>query len=293
MHSYLRAIGFSKYNNTEEINEILKYVMEQKEQQDIAEYDNGFVLAEIRKSFGMDFGICICGEYNKKNVFEKSYYYPYFNGGRLTTEDHPTVEKHAEKESYAGVCDDYKVGVSLIFYLQNVAEYKNELRLGRHRNHLKGVTLSGLSIQGCILLPINKNDKQKKDTQEAVQYRNKLIAAARQGDEDAIESLTLEDIDTYTMVSRRVMQEDVLSIVESYFMPYGVECDQYSVLGEILDYRLEKNQYTDESIYVLTINCNEMIFDVCINTIDLLGEPEIGRRFKGDIWIQGKIRYES
>lgn len=291
MHSYLRAIGFSKYKDTEDIKKLLKYVIEQKEQQEIAEYENGFIMAEIRKSFGMDFGICICGEYNKNDIFEKSYYYPYFYGNRLTTQDRPTVEKHAEKESYAGVCDDYKVGVSLIFYLQNVAEYKNEMRLGRQKNHVIGVTLSGLSLQGCILFPISKNEKQKKDNLEAIQYRNKLIAAARQGDEDAIESLTLEDIDTYTMVSRRVLQEDILSIVESYFMPCGVECDQYSMLGEILDYRLEKNQYTDEAVYILTINCNEMIFDVCINTMDLLGEPEIGRRFKGDIWIQGKIQY--
>ena len=31
--------------------------------------------------------------------------------------------------------------------------------------------------------------------------RNKLLAAARQGDEDAIETLTLEDMDMYTTIS--------------------------------------------------------------------------------------------
>ena len=59
----------------------------------------------------------------------------------------------------------------------------------------------------------------------------------RDGDEDAIENLTLEDMDTYSMLSRRIAYEDVLSIVDTCFMPYGVESDQYSVIGEILDYK--------------------------------------------------------
>ena len=33
------------------------------------------------------------------------------------------IEKHSEKESYAGVCDDPNLGVTLIFYLQNVCDY--------------------------------------------------------------------------------------------------------------------------------------------------------------------------
>ena len=45
----------------------------------------------------------------------------------------------------------------------------------------------------------------------------------------AIENLTLEDIDTYSMLSRRIANEDILSIVDSYFMPYGIESDQYSI----------------------------------------------------------------
>ena len=123
--------------------------------------------------------------------------------------------------------------------------------------------------------------------------RNKLIAAARNGDEDAIESLTLEDMDMYSMISRRIMYEDVLSIVDTYFMPYGVECDQYSIMGEILNYQLVENSITNEEIYILTLDCNELTFDICINKEDLVGEPERGRRFRGTIWLQGRINYED
>ena len=128
-------------------------------------------------------------------------------------------------------------------------------------------------------------------TKKNSQDRNYLIAAAREGDEDAIENLTLEDIDTYSMLSRRIANEDILSIVDSYFMPYGIESDQYSILGEIVDYRMENNKMTGDKICLLTLDCNDLIYDVCINEKDLLGEPAIGRRFKGVIWMQGKVNY--
>ena len=57
--------------------------------------------------------------------------------------------------------------------------------------------------------------------------RSQLLNAARKGDEDAIESLTLDDMDTYTAISKRIQKEDVFSLVDTYFMPYGVECDHY------------------------------------------------------------------
>ena len=121
--------------------------------------------------------------------------------------------------------------------------------------------------------------------------RNSLLAAARKGDEDAIETLTLEDMDIYTTVSRKIQKEDIFSLVDTYFMPYGVECDQYSVLGEIVAVRMTTNEITGEKIYILTICCNELTFDVCINIIDLFGEPQVGRRFKGVIWLQGLINF--
>ena len=95
------------------------------------------------------------------------------------------------------------------------------------------------------------------------------------------------------MISRRIANEDVLSIVDTYFMPYGIESDQYSVLGEILNSSLIKNKITEEEIYILTINSNDLIFDLCINKKDLFGEPLPGRRFKGNIWMQGRIEFND
>ena len=81
------------------------------------------------------------------------------------------------------------------------------------------------------------------------------------------------------------------SLVDSYFMPFGVECDHYSILGEITATRKVTNRFTGENVFIMRINCNDLEFDLGINEIDLLGEPAVGRRFKGNIWMQGFINY--
>ena len=153
------------------------------------------------------------------------------------------------------------------------------------------ITLSGLAGEGRILLPVLKDKEAVKVEKETSTNRNNLIAAARNGDEEAMESLTMEDMDTYSMISHRIVHEDILSIVDSYFMPCGIQCDQYSVLGEILEFHTFENIATGEELLQMKIDCNNIQFDICINQKDLLGEPAVGRRFRGDIWLQGQIHF--
>ena len=76
-------------------------------------------------------------------------------------------------------------------------------------------------------------------------------------------------------------------------MPYGVECDHYNVLGEILNIEMVENSMTRERVYILTIESHDLIFEVCINQKDLLGEPAVGRRFKGIVWLQGNVSFQN
>ena len=155
-----------------------------------------------------------------------------------------------------------------------------------------GARLSGLSTEGMILLPIKQSEKVA-SAARTNNERDHLMAAAREGDEDAIEHLTLEDMDTYSMISRRIGKEDILSIVTTYFMPYGIESDKYSILGNIMAYRRYYNHISMEEVVVLTVESHDLTFDVCINRKDLLGEPEVGRRFKGTVWMQGSVEIQS
>jgi hypothetical protein len=36
-----------------------------------------------------------------------------------------------------------------------------------------------------------------------------------------------------------------------------------------------------------------MIMEVCINKNKLMGEPEVGRRFKGNVWLQGFVKWNK
>lgn len=291
MHKYMRAIGFSDYSERKKVKELLTDVIMNSDQRAYTLNKDNVMLGEFCKDIADGCGIAVCGEFDEEDKFIYEYYYPYLKGNGVTTYEDVSVERHAAKESYAGICDDIKVGISLIFYLRNMIPYVKAQSIGKLPIRGTTLTLSALSLSGSIMMPIMKDERQKERVQKESINRINLLAAARQGDEDAIETLTLEDMDMYTSLSRRIQKEDVFSLVDTYFMPYGVECDQYSVLGEIVGIRLTSNQITEEQIYILTICCNELTFDVCINIIDLFGEPKVGRRFKGVIWLQGNINY--
>lgn len=291
MHKYLRAVGFSKIKNHNEVHDLILDVIKNATNRSYTSNSEESMLAMFCKDFTNNMGIAVCGEFDKDDKFTYEYYFPYFIGSNISSDDNISVERHAEKESYAGVCDDLKVGVSLIFYLQNVISYAKV----KYNNLLPvrgtSLTLGALSIGGKIILPIEKDEQDIEKSRRNSIKRSKLMAQAREGNEEAIETLTLEDMDIYNAVCKKIRNEDVLSLVDTYFMPFGVECDQYSILAEIKECTLIKNKETDEEIYVMTLNCNELTFDMCINKIDLYGEPKVGRRFKGTIWMQGTINF--
>lgn len=291
MHKYMRAIGFSNLSDRREEQRLVTDIIINATYRSYTANGEDTILAEFCEDFAQDIGIAVCGEFDAEEKFTYDYFYPYLRGTGISSCEDVSVERHADKESYAGVCDDIKVGVSLIFYLQNIVPYVKAQTTDMLPVTGTTLTLSGLSIGGNILLPIGKDENEIQRIQNESISRNQLIAAARKGDEDAIESLTLEDMDIYSTISKKILTEDVFSLVDTYFMPYGVECDQYSVMGEITDISLRVNRITREEIYVLRLSCNDLEFDICINKNDLYGEPQIGRRFKGVIWMQGYINY--
>lgn len=291
MHEYLKAIGFSNLKTKKELKRILLDVEESFHEHEMISLYEEVDFCEFRKKYGDNFGIAVCGELDENDIFEKEYYYPYFKGEGITSYSDIVIEKRMEKEMYVGICEDVKVGVNLIFHLQNMMEYRRQRRLGNLHKISTSVTLSGLADKGTVLFPILKSPAQEQNKLEESRNRMMLLSAAKNGDQKAMESLTLDDIDTYSQVVKRLVTEDIFSIVDTYFMPYGVECDRYSIMGTILDIKETENNVTKESVYILTLDVNELKFDVCIPKKQLLGEPEIGRRFKGNIWLQGYINF--
>ena len=287
----MRAVGFGDQWNPEEMKELLLDVITEGNERACTTYIGETLIATFSKEFAPNIGITVCGIFDKNDKFEYEYYFPFLRGTNITTQEDVSIERHAATESYAGVCEDLRVGVSMIFYLQNMIPYikaKNSKSLPVSGTTL---TLSALSLSGTIMMPIKKTDKDLIRNQETLRDRSQLLNAARNGDERAIENLTMDEIDTYSVVAKRLHKDDVFTLVDTYFMPYGVECDQYSVMGEILEFSFVKNSLTNEEICVMMLSCNDIQFDVCINKADLYGEPAVGRRFKGTVWMQGYINF--
>jgi hypothetical protein len=293
MHSFMRAIGFSNINNRMDLNRVLEDIIESPTKMRLIQVGEKENLTEITMEYAEGMGITLRGEMDDNNKFQMEHYFPCVYGQSISTREEVGINKRVDTEAYTGMCDDFRLGVSLIFYLQNVIEFLEKKKQNMPMTTPFSITLAALSLDGRILLPIEKDEIQVRNTTAETKYRNNLIAEAKKGNQDAIDSLTIDDIDTYAMVSRRAKKEDIYSIVDTSFIPFGSESDNYSVIATITDCNLIMNSLTKEEIYDLQLVCNDLNFRVCINKEDLMGEPVVGRRFKGNIWMQGSIDFSE
>lgn len=290
MHRYLRSIGFSKYIRNRDIRELLSAVM--KEPTGKLQLGDGIERFEFYdRSFGDGIGIRIFGDYDEDGRWQENYYFPYTESELVSTTAYCSIERHSDRMAFGGIIDDTAMGISLIFYLNNGVEYVYKQRISNDRISMKGISLNALCVSGKILLPILKTEKEREKVKAAEKNRVSLMEAAKNGDEEAMESLAIEDMAIFQNVSSRIIREDLYTIVDTSFMPYGLESDQYAVVGEIQKVEKIKNEMSGEECWRLTMDCNSVIMTVMINEMDLLGEPAVGRRFKGDIWLQGTILY--
>lgn len=291
MHQYLEAIGFGKVISKAKLDQLVNHIEWNYTNHELIGVDREWDFCEFKKEFAPGIGMALCGYMDIDEMFTKEYYYPYFYGTGITSYSEVVVERRMDREDYVGICEDFKIGISLIFKLQNSVEYLREKDKGTKTIKYSSVTISGLCNEGTVLFPIKKTEEQRKSIKEESKNRMSLLNEARGGDSAAAESLTLEDMDVYSQVSKRLVSEDVLSIVDTYIMPYGIECDRYSIMGEIKAMQLVENEFSKAKLYILSLDVNGLNFDVCVPKDKLTGVPLVGRRFKGDVWLQGKIHF--
>ena len=164
----MRAIGFSEYTDRKKLKELLTDVIMNSDHRAYTMNQEGILLGEFSKNHTATrgaiesgtFGVAVCGEFDDNDKFIYEYYYPSLTGSGITSYEDVSVERHAEKDSYAGICDDIKVGISLIFYLRNRIPYIKAQSTRKLPIRGTTLTLSGLSLTGSILLPIKKDEEQ-------------------------------------------------------------------------------------------------------------------------------------
>ena len=291
MHDYMRAVGFSEMDKSE-LRKVIKSVIDEPKCEYATDGEDA-VIAERSKDVGERIGITVCGEYDRGGSFVEEYYFPYLRGDSISLTSDVSVEKHADRDSYVGIVEQINLGVSLAFYLLNRVEYVDHRNYVKHDTAMKAVYLSALSISGKVLLPMEVDFDRIIKVAKAREKRESLMMAAKEGNEQAIENLTLEDIDLFSAVTKAAKTTDVLTLVETCFMPYSISCDEYSIVGNIVEVHEVKNKLTKEQLYRLKVECNGHIFDISINKKDLLGEPAPARRFRGVIWMQGYVEFAT
>jgi len=290
MHSYLRAIGFSQIKTRKLLEEVYVSSLRNPNRKMITTTGIDTSLIQFEKDFGDKLGLTLLGEYDINGSLSIEHYFPYIKGDVFMEFENIAVEKQTDKESYAGVCEDIRLGMTLIFYVLNISDYAKSKWLNYSNRNLTRVKLSGLANSGTVLLGVMQDDASLAYEEKLKRRRNNLLAEARNGNTEAIESLTLEEMDTYATLSGRIHYEDILSIVDTSFMPCGVECDHYMITAHILKVTEITNTYSKELVYNLALKCNDIYLNVAINSKDLQGEPKEGRRFRGEIWLQGHIQ---
>lgn len=291
MHRFLRSIGFSGITNRKSMDQLLGMIMNNPHKKKQALIDNK-KYTEMSMDFGNHMGIRLRGEYDNLGFFHLEHYFPYCTCDLFTATNDIVVNKRVDTDAYTGMCDDIHIGISMIFYLQNAVDYAS-LDAADNTPRKAKISLSGLSLEGKIILGLEESEQAIQKKKYDNHKKSQLIQLAKNGDQEAIDNLTLDEIDLTSRIQERIKNEDLYSLVETSFVPYGSESDNYSILGTIVNWNKVANSLTGEEVYQLLINCNDVVMTICINKKDLQGTPIIGCRFKGVIWMQGYVDFQK
>ena len=292
MHTFFEAVGLSRIKSARASERLIRDAIMHFDERHIFKNDNDLVRAAFTKYYAKDLGVTVCGEFDEKSSFHPEYSFPVFRAKTVSMKQIIDYEKHLADDSIGGICDDPRIGTSIIFYLSNIGEYMTLRGQDAIDGTPRSIHFSALAKTGTILLPIYKTAKEEEDVLRAREQYLKLVAGAREGDEEAIEALTADDMNNYNILSKRVQEEDILSIVDTYFQPYGIECDIYNICGNIISCEQVQNAYTSENVWKMQLESCDVYFDLCINESRLEGVPMQGGRFRGVVWLQGYVEYQ-
>lgn len=327
MHKYLRAVGFSEFEKKSQMDEFFKTNLNDSHLISTYISQDMRVCGQYDVPVCQNAGISVIGEQEHNALALIDFYYPYLKGYDYTIIQECTIERHSDKESYAGIIDDYRMGIALIFHLTNGNVY-NSLIKTHKVNEIKidRIFLSALSISGRIILPVENKSHNGEETNEFAD-KNKVnmdydnipdggYDIEEEDDDESSNPITdriIEKLGDYSdglgtkaisigiginipkspvgIQENRLMNEDLYSIVETSLVPYGIECDKYQIVAEILSVNKKKNIYTNEILIEMRVDTMGLQFNLMINEKDLDGEPLPGRRFRGVIWLLGEVEF--
>ena len=73
-------------------------------------------IIQLDRDFGDGFGLSLVGEIAADGSLSIEHYFPYVTSDQLTNQERIYIEKHGDKEAFAGISDSYELGMTLIFF---------------------------------------------------------------------------------------------------------------------------------------------------------------------------------
>ncbi len=290
MNNYIKAIGFSNENSRIKEEDLIDLTIMKSNDRSTALLESGNYALSAFYPVGSTAGLVVDGEMDKGSELHVERIFPVIKGRQESVNATVSIHKRMDSDSYTGMCEDDRFGLTLIFFLINKIDL---LKSKKEKGKKYSVNLSGLSTNGVIILPVLQQIEKPADVVKEKKQENSLLDDEEMSDEEALTQMAMLDISRFAMLGKRLQKEDVYSIVESSLTPYGSESDNYSILAFIKKVELYVNNVTKEKFYILTLTIQNMDLDVCINKKDLLGEPAAGRRFSGRIWLQGVVKFDD
>lgn len=297
MHHYLRSVGFSKIEKRKDVDKLMKSLIKENILNAESSIDfAGDTRLEVRAWTAENMGLTLVGVLDARSGMKLDAYYPFLMTQDISTVQNVTVYERTQGQIFSGLLEDQRIGLTLIYLIDNPNDY---MRIREQDLEIKEcrTKLAGFSTDGVILLPSMKKVTVPVPVDNAQPQEKMGIGAfgGWKGDIDNVppelEEMAIKEMSVFASVSRRVQNEDVYSIVDTSFMPHGVETDVYSIIGDILEVQKVKNIITGEDVWNLKVCANDMVLHVVINALDLNGEPAVGRRFKGSIWLMGRTEF--
>ena len=149
MHRFLRTVGFSTYKKKHQINELMRSLADHASPEQIwkLQLDEETNLCEVKAEVAPGMGVAVYGEMDETGEIRPEYYVPYLLSQDPSSNAECSIQRHTHRETYAGLLDEYRVGISLIYYLENAMEYRDR-KMAKESTEVKCVNLSGLSVKG-------------------------------------------------------------------------------------------------------------------------------------------------
>ena len=291
MHKYLESVGFKRIESKKQEEMLIGSIIQKPKRKKIitnqSEYD--MMYAELSIEYAPGVGIKVLGQYDAEENFHMEHYFPYIEGRSESLREPCVIAKRMEATAFSGMCDDGRLGVSLIFYITNVVDCIKETGIDPDPDEVeKKVRLAGLCTEGMVILPTIYSADVLTNGEKKLQHV-KRAADGRENEADEAERMAIEQFDLLNSINGRIGNEDVFSIVETSLLPYGMEAEVYKILGIIESVQNYENPVFGERLYVMTILCNDIVLDICINEDSIVGKPMPGFRFRGIVWLQGKV----